>query len=207
MTQALFVDKKEHTFQTVTDATQETVRTILSSGQPVEIEIGCGKAKFILARAEENPAIQYMAFDRVTKWMKAGIRRSDDKQLSNLTFFRAEARELLEKCIPEERIQAFYILFPDPWPKRRHRHRRLITSSFIQAVTKRLVSGGKIYLATDHTGYFEEIKHAVDESKIRWKEKQERMNERDSLGLVRSNFEAKYEMHGKDLFYLELVKP
>ena len=62
MTQALFVDKKEHTFQTVTDATQETVRTILSSGQPVEIEIGCGKAKFILARAEANPAIQYMAF-------------------------------------------------------------------------------------------------------------------------------------------------
>ncbi len=193
-------------FSTVNDDVRKAAVRIFDSGMPVEMEIGCGKGKFIVARAEENPDIQFIALDRVLKWMKTGIRRSGKRALQNLIFLKTEAREFLTECVPAASLQACYILFPDPWPKKRHHKRRLVTADFLRTVAKRLKEGGVLFLATDHEDYFRVMEDAVSESNLPWQRVKRRVNQRETLGAVKTNYEAKYESRGKNLFYLELVK-
>ncbi len=90
---------------------EETVRDILDGQCPLEIEIGCGKSKFLIARAQEHPKIHFVATDRVLKWMKIGKTRAEKRGLQNLSFLKVEAREFLKSCVPLNRVDVFYVLF------------------------------------------------------------------------------------------------
>ena len=178
---------------------------IFGNERPVEIDIGCGKGKFLLARAEASPEINFLGIDRVAKWMRIGEKRSQKRNLENLKFLKTECREFLAGLSPES-ISAFHIYFPDPWPKRRHRRRRLVSADFLGLLHSRLGLGGLIEMATDDADYRGAMKKAVEQTTQLWKTVRESVNERLAYAMLKTNYELKFEAAGRPLYYLELER-
>lgn len=174
---------------------------------PAEIEIGCGKGKFLTARAEANPQIRFIAIERVGKWLNLGKARAAKRGLQNLLFLMNDACEIVRRDIPPASVQAFHIYFPDPWPKRRHQKRRLVTADLLLLLYHRLVPGGVVHMATDHEIYLAAIKEAIQEAKLPWALQESRSRLPGEGPLAKTNYEIKYEAAGRSLYYLDLQKP
>lgn len=179
----------------------------LNSQAPFEIEIGCGKGKFIAARAEKNKAINFAAIDKAGKYLKRRKLATQKRGLTNLKFVVADAREVLRQHVPTERVSIFHIYFPDPWPKRRHRDRRLVTAELLRMLYERLKQGGLLYAATDDGDYFQAIKMAIVASGCPWKVRESRNTRLTTdVDLPMTNYENRFFTAGCDLHYLELKK-
>ncbi|MBI4124831.1 MAG: tRNA (guanosine(46)-N7)-methyltransferase TrmB [Deltaproteobacteria bacterium] len=177
-----------------------------NNGTALEVEIGCGKGKFLVARAQVNPHIRFIGIDKSIKWMRRGIRRSERQGLANLVFLKGWVLEILEKEIADASVSVFHIYFPDPWPKRRHHKRRLLQNGFFSLLRQKLKPGGLVEVATDDADYFEAIKKETALCALPWGGVREGRNERLFPSDVKTNYELKYEADGRELFYLELCK-
>ncbi|HVW20952.1 MAG TPA: tRNA (guanosine(46)-N7)-methyltransferase TrmB [Opitutaceae bacterium] len=129
---------------------------ILPRGGPLVLEIGCGHGHFLAAYSASHPEETCIGVDIEI----ARIRRAEKKQersgLAHLHFLRADARDFLATMPPGACISAAYILFPDPWPKRRHHKNRLLEPSFLHALAQRAGQGTRLYFRTDFEPYFDE---------------------------------------------------
>jgi tRNA (guanine-N7-)-methyltransferase len=90
------------------------------------------------------------------------IRKIDNKArrlgLMNVRLLRMEAFYAVTYLIPTDSVSSYYILFPDPWPKKRHHDHRLFNKKFVDALHRTLVAKGQLHFSTDHLPYFEEVK-------------------------------------------------
>jgi tRNA (guanine-N7-)-methyltransferase len=179
---------------------------IFGNENPVEVEIGCGKAKFLIARAVEFPQVNFLGIDVVWKWMKFAVERSEKRGLGNIKFLRADAREAVAHGIRPGSVSIFHIYFPDPWPKRRHRKRRIVTGGFLRALHERLTDVGLIELATDHDDYYLHMRNAIAQSGIEWRGVRSVTGDRLFGAAVHTNYEIKYAHAGRPLHYIELEK-
>lgn len=179
---------------------------IFGNTNPVEVEIGCGKAKFLIARAVEYPQINFLGIDFVWKWMKFAVERTEKRALANIKFLRGEAGEIVEHALAPESVSIFHIYFPDPWPKRRHRKRRLVTAEFFRVLHARLGAVGLIEMATDDDDYYHQMQKAAVQCGIPWRKVRSDTRDRLFPASVKTNYEIKYEAAGRTLHYLELEK-
>ena len=126
--------------------------------RPLEIEVGCGKGKFLTARAKENPDCDFLGIER----MLGRVRLFDGKcrrgGIDNAKVLRLEALYTFHYLLPAHHARRVYVFFPDPWPKRKHHSHRLFGPLFLNALWKRLEIGGRIEFATDHAEYFAVVK-------------------------------------------------
>lgn len=125
--------------------------------RPLEVDLGCGKGRFILASAKANHDTNFLGIDRLLRRLRKVNRKISREGLSNVRLLCIEASCAVEYLLPPLSVSTFYIFFPDPWPKRRHAHRRLFVKSFLDSLHRTLLPGGHVHLATDHTDYFTEI--------------------------------------------------
>lgn len=183
----------------------ETIKALFGNSHPVEVEFGCGKGKFLIERASQDPHTNFVGLDWSPKWASKSIERSRSKNLPNLKFFRMTAEESMQ-AFPSGKISVLHIYFPDPWPKRRHHRRRLITPEFLALVYERLIPGGLMELATDHEDYWQVICCAVSRSLPLWKRMRSALNQRIRHPEIKTHYELKYEGEGRSLYYLELQK-
>jgi tRNA (guanine-N7-)-methyltransferase len=185
----------------------DSILELWDNDRPVEMEIGAGKGKFLLHRAQIEPDINFIGFDYIWKYLKIGWARAQKRDLKNLQFFKAEALEVITHLTPSESMSIIHIYFPDPWHKRKHHKRRYMTPEFILLLHDRLVPGGLIELATDNFDYYMWLRRTlVDAGEEMWSESRARTNERFLNPEIKTNFELKYEAEGRDLYYLELTK-
>jgi len=84
--------------------------------------------------------------------------------LPNVRIIRSETLFVLRHLLAPDSVAAFYLLFPDPWPKRRHHRRRLVTTEFLDAIWECLTDGGKLFLATDHDDYFAAMRRSLSQT-------------------------------------------
>jgi len=184
-----------------------TLTDIFPRKQPLEIEIGSGKAKFLLHRAELLPERNFVGIDYIWKYIKIGWQRAQKRGLGNLLLFKAEATEIVGHLIPDESVSVFHIYFPDPWHKRKHHKRRLLTAEFFKLLSQRLIPGGLLEISTDNFEYLIALKSAlVEAGDDLWSRKLETKNRRIMNPEFATNFEMKYQVEGRDLYYLELQK-
>jgi len=130
-----------------------------SGGQdrPLDVDAGCGKGRFLLARAKASPGRNFLGIERLLRRVRRVDREIVRHDISNVRLLHIEASYAIEHLLPALSVTNFYILFPAPWPKKKHHKRRLITTSFVSSLHRTLQAGGQAHLATDHLNYFEEI--------------------------------------------------
>ncbi len=127
---------------------------VFGNRNPVEIEIGCGKGRFLLRSAAEHPGRNYLGIEKASRFFRITHKRAVSAGLSNIRLYRGEADLFIRTCVPAASVSAFHILFPDPWPKKRHRKRRLVTTDFMRLLHGCLETGGSVRVATDFHDYF-----------------------------------------------------
>ncbi|OGX12436.1 MAG: tRNA (guanosine(46)-N7)-methyltransferase TrmB [Omnitrophica bacterium RIFOXYB12_FULL_50_7] len=181
-------------------------REFFGNSHPVELEIGCGKGKFLVARAIGNPGTNFLGIDRVSKFMNIGKTRAQKRALPNIRFLRAEGKAFLTEAIALGSVSLFHIYFPDPWPKRRHQVRRVFTSELLVLLHARLVPGGLVEIATDDKDYFVAMKKTIAATVELWENVCETVNERILDGMNKTSYELKWAAEGRPLFYAELKK-
>ena len=130
---------------------------IFGNDNPLALEIGCGTGHFIVARAQQQPDINFIAIDIYNKGCWKTCKKIDARHLTNIRVMRSEAAYLLETGLAPRSLQAIYINCPDPWPKKRHRKRRLINRDFLQLALLRLTPGGDFYFSTDVADYARDV--------------------------------------------------
>ena len=124
------------------------------SPEAVTLEIGCGHGHWLTAFAERNPERFCIGIDLITKRVELANRKKNKRDLQRLFFLKADAAEFLQGMSPEVKLTETVLLFPDPWPKKRHHKRRLVNESFLDLLAKRTHAGGKLYFRTDHDEFF-----------------------------------------------------
>ncbi len=130
--------------------------------RPLEVDMGCGKGRFLLSRAAHNPATNYLGVDRILKRVRKIARKAVRRNLSNIRLLRADGFYTTMYLIPASAVAVYYIFFPDPWPKKKHYENRLFNGPYLDALIRTLTPGGAVHVATDHGPYFEEIEQLFE---------------------------------------------
>lgn len=131
----------------------------------LEVDVGSGKGRFLLARARLHPQTPVLGIDRLLSRVRKVERQALKAGLSNLRVLYADADYAIRYLLPAGSVSVFYVLFNDPWPKRKHVDRRMVNGGFIDALCQALRPGGKIHLATDDAEYFRMISKQMAEDR------------------------------------------
>jgi tRNA (guanine-N7-)-methyltransferase len=134
---------------------------IFPRNAPIEIDLGCGDGAFLTAMARGNPEHNFLGIERLVGRVRKVCRKIARENLKNACVLRVEVAYAIEHLIPPESVTAFHLLFPDPWPKRRHYRRRAFTTEFLSSIHRALIAGGLFHVATDHADYFHQIERVI----------------------------------------------
>jgi len=129
------------------------VKELYGNDNPLEVDVGSGKGRFLVARARANPRTNYLGIERQPGRIFSTAKKAYRHGLCNVRLARVEAFGGIGDLLAPASVSVFYIFFPDPWPKRRHHRRRLVNPEFMNLLHSRLTAGGIIHFASDHTEY------------------------------------------------------
>ena len=124
-------------------------------------EVGCGHGHFLAAFAAAHPDRHCVGIDISSDRITRANRKRERARLGNLQFVLADADDFLGEMPRECRFSAIYILFPDPWPKRRHHKNRVLKPAFLTAAAAAAGKGTPLFFRTDHEGYFRDATAAI----------------------------------------------
>ena len=140
--------------------------TVFGNSHPLYIEIGCGKGAFLMALAERHPENNYIGIEKMSSVLLRAVEKAEDESrgpLKNIRFLRFDAEEITSLFDIGE-ASGIYLNFSDPWPKDRHRKRRLTSKEYLSRYEKILGKDAVVEFKTDNTALFdfslEEVKEA-----------------------------------------------
>jgi len=128
-------------------------KSMFDNEKPLVIEIGFGMGAATALIASENPEINYLGIEVYRPGIGRLLWRIEKLALENIRIIEGDAVEIMEHRIPDNTVSAFHLFFPDPWPKKRHHKRRLVTRPFTDLLASKLRSGGYIYMVSDWEDY------------------------------------------------------
>jgi tRNA (guanine-N7-)-methyltransferase len=161
------------------------------NAQPLEVELGCGDASFLVNYASAHPEHNFIGVERLGGRIRKLDRKGRRAGLRNLRGVRIESGYFLEYLLPPKSAAALHIYFPDPWPKRKHLKNRFINERFIEIAQRVLTRSGIVYLRTDHQDYFEQMK-SVFAASTNFRE----VETPPELAAVLTDFEAEFLKQG-----------
>jgi tRNA (guanine-N7-)-methyltransferase len=167
-----------------------------------EVEIGFGKGRYLLRRAAEEPARRFLGIEIASEYFRLAARRVARRRLTNVVLLDGEAQYLATAVLPRGFARAVHVYFPDPWPKQRHRRRRLFSPDSVDLVLGLLAPGGRLFFATDFLTYGEEVRallasHPGVEVAV---------HDGPWTDGARTNYEAKYLVEGRPILRLEVTR-
>lgn len=121
---------------------------------PVELEIGTGRARFLLAEAARQPGRNFLGAEVETDYARIAQARADALGLANLRIACLDGKAFVLSRLAPASLDAIHVYFPDPWPKKRHRKRRVVDFEFAAAAVRALRPGAHLKIASDHADYF-----------------------------------------------------
>jgi tRNA (guanine-N7-)-methyltransferase len=140
------------------------MEAIYGRNAPIEIDLGCGDGSFLVEIAAANPETDFLGIERLLGRVGSARRKIAERGLANARVLLVETSYAVERMLPANSVAQFYLMFPDPWPKRRHWRRRVVTEDFLASIHRALVPDGVLRIATDQVDYFREIERLADES-------------------------------------------
>ena len=148
-------------------ALQKSLEPIFSASKDIVCEFGSGHGHFLVAYAQANPLAVCVGVDIDSNRVERANRKQVRAKASHLHFLQADASLFLEMLPEGVNFSRVFILFPDPWPKKRHHKNRLIQSAFLDEVGRRSADRTRLYFRTDHTPYFEQA-HGIFTRHAAW---------------------------------------
>lgn len=127
---------------------------VFGNTNPIEIEVGMGKGKFIMELAGTHPNVNYIGIERYSSVLLRGLEKRAGLELNNIYFMCVDAASMADIFAPGE-VSRIYLNFSDPWPKDRHAKRRLTSPAFMSVYDKILAPGGTVEFKTDNRELFE----------------------------------------------------
>ncbi|MCF7923727.1 MAG: tRNA (guanosine(46)-N7)-methyltransferase TrmB [Candidatus Izimaplasma sp.] len=172
---------------------------------PIELEIGCGKGKFIYEAAEKNPNINYIGIEKFDSVIVRALEKLIVQPLNNIKLIRFDAVNITE-IFGQNEVRNIYLNFSDPWPKRRHEKRRLTSPRYLSRYHNILQNLGHIYLKTDNYPLFEyslmqlnnAIHFSVDDVSL---DLYKHLPENN----IQTEFEIKFVEDNKSIYYLKSI--
>lgn len=177
--------------------------TFFENENPLHIEIGMGKGKFIHALAEQNPHINYIGIEMYSSVLYRAIEKRQEVDLPNLFFIRMDARNLGDVFNRSE-IDRIYLNFSDPWPKERHAKRRLTSPLFLEIYDAVLNPNGTVCFKTDNRSLFDYSLETIEETSP-WRVKDVTYDLHGSSyasGNVMTEYEEKFSSKGMPIHRL-----
>ncbi|MBQ3423041.1 MAG: tRNA (guanosine(46)-N7)-methyltransferase TrmB [Romboutsia sp.] len=124
------------------------------NNNPIHVEFGTGRGKFITTLATQNPDINYIAFEIKEEVLIKGVEKAVEANLNNILFAWADVKNILD-YFDEDELSRVYVNFCDPWPKKRWAKRRLTHTNFLNMYEKVLNENGELHFKTDNQNLFE----------------------------------------------------
>lgn len=163
---------------------------------PVEMEIGTGKGRFLLESAAAHPDRSWLGLEIEPEYCALVRLRAARQGLSNVRIEPLDGREFVIRRVPPRTLAALHVYFPDPWPKKRHHKRRLVTPAFAAAAARALAPGGLMRIASDHAGYWDVIEEVLGHEPLL-----ERLTEEEAGSWTcGTNYERKFAASGRPVF-------
>ncbi|MFW5633189.1 MAG: tRNA (guanosine(46)-N7)-methyltransferase TrmB [Acetivibrio ethanolgignens] len=137
--------------------------TLFGNSNPIHIEIGMGKGRFITELDRLHPGINYLCMEKYSSVLIRALDKIKENPPSNLYFLRMDAEDIAEIFAPDE-VDRIYLNFSDPWPKDRHAKRRLTSSQFLERYDKILTADGQVIFKTDNRPLFDFSLEEIEKS-------------------------------------------
>lgn len=144
---------------------QTDFATIFAHNKPLILEIGFGNGDSLLTMAENNPQQNYLGIEVYQAGIGRLLVNANKLGLRNLKVINADATEVLKNNIKNNSLAGLQLFFPDPWPKKKHHKRRIMSAQFLQLLAEKLITGGFLHMATDWQDYAEQIKSILKANK------------------------------------------
>lgn len=176
------------------------LRELFGNDHPVVLEIGSGKGRFLLSTAAERPDLNLIGVEKSLHYHRVIRDRVLKRRITNVRLINHDAFLVLKDMIPDASISEVHVYFPDPWPRKREKKRRIIRPEVLREMRRVLVEGGTGVYVTDHQQYFEEAAPHV-EAEFR---SQRRVPGPDDP--PRTNYEAKYRAEGRPIYEIRFWK-
>ena len=176
---------------------------VFPSKQPLHIEIGMGKGRFLTALAKQNPEINYIGIERYDSVLVRALeKREQEEEIRNLFYLCEDAKNITELFAPEE-VDRIYLNFSDPWPKDRHAKRRLTSTEFFARYHQILAKDGEIMFKTDNRILFDFSLEQVPLSGWQLKDVTFDLHHSEYMeGNVMTEYEAKFSAKGNPIHRL-----
>lgn len=183
---------------------------VFGNDHPVELEIGTGKGTFLLRRAQSLPERNFLGIEWCNEIFRYAADRMRRWRLTNVRMVRTDASLFIRHHCPRGSLQVLHIYHPDPWPKLRHRKRRLFQPAFVEAAAECLMPGGRLAVQTDHGEYFEQIARllrgvpSLVETPFTESEDGREVSAAAEELRLGTNFETKYAREGREFYRIAL---
>ena len=138
-------------------------RDLFGNENPIRIEVGMGKGRFIMEMAQTHPEMNFIGVERYSSVLLRALQKRAELDLPNIFFLCIDAKELPEIFAPGE-VERIYLNFSDPWPKDRHAKRRLTSPDFMKVYDQVLAAGGKVEFKTDNQDLFSYSLESIPEA-------------------------------------------
>jgi tRNA (guanine-N7-)-methyltransferase len=131
---------------------------------PLEVDIGCGDGAFLAEQAGRFPERNFLGLEKLAGRVRRACKKASRLALPNVRVLRIESVYAIQYLLPPASVEVVHLLFPDPWPKKKHRRRRIVTADFLALVQRVLAPDGRFRIATDQKDYFEAIRELITQT-------------------------------------------
>lgn len=177
-------------------------RQVFGNDNPIHIEVGSGKGRFVTGMAAQNPNINYIGIDIQLSVLSYALDKVLASGLPNIKLLRVDGSSLTNYFEKGE-VDLMYLNFSDPWPKTRHEKRRLTYKTFLETYEQILPDKGEIHFKTDNRGLFEYSLGSMSQYGMILKQVWLDLHASDFEGNVMTEYEEKFSKKGQVIYRLE----
>ena len=175
----------------------------LDAPLPLNVDIGFGDGEFMMATASRDPGGVYVGIEISFKRVLKVARRLASSEIRNIRLVGIDADWVIAQALKDESVARAWINFPDPWPRRRHQRRRIVEPRLIRSLSRRLVIGGRLTVATDDAEYAKVITPVLEGEPLLDNVYAPAPHRSESPDRVRTTFQRDFSTQGRTSFFFE----
>ena len=175
---------------------------LFKNDNPIYLEIGMGKGKFIIENARRNPNINYIGLELQESVLVRALEKLIDEPLDNLVLLHEDAFEL-NNIFEDGEISKIFLTFSDPWPKSTHAKRRLTCNNILNSYRKALKENGSLEFKTDNRKLFEYSILEFIQNGLEFNELSLNLHE-DKEDIITTEYEDKFVAKGNVIYFVEV---